>query len=51
MPRHFEIVKNIHNPNLTVFVPQRAHGPQSLSARAEGMNSYDGLKAIRLLRN
>ena len=26
VPRHFEIVKNIHNPNLTVFRPEQPNG-------------------------
>ncbi len=26
VPRHFEIVKNIHNPNLTVFKPEQPNG-------------------------
>ena len=26
VPRHFEVVKNIHNPNLTVFQPEQPNG-------------------------
>ena len=52
MPRDFEVVKNIYNPNLTVFLPKKPNGTAVVICPGGAMALLPvGSKAIRSLKN